>query len=368
MGMADDFVSAGHPIGMLNIHGEHGPIGQMDFGALPSRYPYVLSLPQSETERILEAHAARHGIVAERGTALVGLAAREAGVAARLRRDGRVEEVEADWVMGCDGARSTVREALAIPFAGNMYPERFVLADAAIEGDFAPGEAHVCLGERGIVALFPLPGGQARLILSDTPKDWSGAPSLEQCQRLIDERRRPFGAQLSDLRWSSVFHIHRREAARFREGRVFLLGDAAHIHSPVGGQGMNMGMQDAFNLAWKLSLVIRGAASPELLDGYEAERKPIDEAVIRQTDRATRLLSLHGGLTRFLRDHLIALVAGLPSIGARLGQGVSGIAVNYRHSPLVEEHAAGSQSEVAAHLRGYLARHFGETGAAAARA
>ena len=138
-----------------------------------------------------------------------------------------------------------------------------------------------------------------------------------------------------------MFRIHRREAGQFRKDRVFLLGDAAHIHSPVGGQGMNAGIQDAFNLAWKLSLVLRNGNNPGLLDSYEAERKPVDETVIRQTDRATRLVSLHGSVTRFVRDHLMSLLTRLPIVQERLGEGLSGIAVNYRHSPIVEEHASG---------------------------
>jgi hypothetical protein len=138
-----------------------------------------------------------------------------------------------------------------------------------------------------------------------------------------------------------VLRIHRREAARFRKDRVFLLGDAAHIHSPVGGQGMNMGIQDAFNLAWKLSLVLRNGGNPQLLDGYEAERKPVDEAVIRQTDRGTRLVSLHGSLTRFIRDHLMGLLAQIPAVAEKLGEGLSGLGFDYRHSPIVKEHGAG---------------------------
>jgi 2-polyprenyl-6-methoxyphenol hydroxylase-like FAD-dependent oxidoreductase len=120
-----------------------------------------------------------------------------------------------------------------------------------------------------------------------------------------------------------VFRIPRREAARFREGRVFLLGDAAHIHSPVGGQGMNMGIQDAFNLAWKLSLVLRKGNNPRLLDSYEAERKPVDEAVIRQTDRATRLISLHGAVTSFVRDNLMSLLTRIPAVAEKFGEAIS---------------------------------------------
>jgi hypothetical protein len=128
---------------------------------------------------------------------------------------------------------------------------------------------------------------------------------------------------------------------------VFLPGDAAHIHSPVGGQGMNIGIGDAFNLAWKLSLVLRNGNNPRLLDSYEAERKPVDEAVIRQTDRATRLISLHGPVSRFVRDQLMSLATQIPAVAEKLGEGISGLAVNHRHSPIVENHANGRNGPAA---------------------
>ncbi|HEY3909530.1 MAG TPA: FAD-dependent monooxygenase [Stellaceae bacterium] len=340
MQIVDDFLAAGQRIAGVGIHGEHGPIAHIGFGALDTRYPYVLGVPQDETERILEEHMARHGIRVERNTELVWLTPHDSGVRAQLRIEDRVGEVEADWLIGCDGPHSTVREELAIPFAGSTYPELFVLADVKIEADFDHAEARVYLHPDGALAFFPLPEDRWRLIVTNSPADWQQEPSLGQCQALVDERA-PGGIRLSDPRWTSVFRIHRREAAQFRRGRIFLAGDAAHIHSPVGGQGMNAGICDAVNLAWKLSLALSGAHSPKLLDSYEAERKPVDEAVIRQTDRATRLVSLHGSVTRFMRDHLMSLLTRLPSVEERIGEAVSGTAVNYRQSPIVEDHPIG---------------------------
>jgi hypothetical protein len=275
----------------------------------------------------------------ERNTELVALAQHDAGISARLRTADRTEEVEAEWVLGCDGAHSIVREQAGIPFSGASYPEHFVLADIKIAGDLDPAEAQVWFHRDGALAFFPLPEDRWRLIVANSPAQWNDQPSLEQCQALVDERG-PGHIRLSDPRWASVFRIHRREAGRFRLGRVFLLGDAAHIHSPVGGQGMNMGIHDAVNLAWKLSSVLRNGDNPLLLDSYEAERKPIDEAVIQQTDRATRLVSLHGPVSRFVRDHLMSLVTGIPAVAERLGETISGLAFNYRQSPIVEDHGS----------------------------
>jgi 2-polyprenyl-6-methoxyphenol hydroxylase-like FAD-dependent oxidoreductase len=313
---------------------------------LETRYPYVLGVPQDETERILEEHVAQHAVRVERNTELVALEQHASRVSARLRVADRTEEVEADWLLGCDGAHSTVREQLGIAFSGATYPEHFVLADIQVAGALDHAEAQVWLHRVGALAFFPLPQDRWRLIITNSPTDWRAEPSLAQCQALVDERG-PGGIQLTDPRWSAVFRIHRREAARFRADRVFLLGDAAHIHSPVGGQGMNLGIRDAFNLAWKLSLVLRNGDNPLLLDSYEAEHKPVDEAVIRQTDRATRLVSLHGSLARFVRDHLMSLLTRIPVVAEKLGETLSGLSVNYRHSPIVEDHATGSAGPIA---------------------
>jgi 2-polyprenyl-6-methoxyphenol hydroxylase-like FAD-dependent oxidoreductase len=340
MALVDDFLSAGHRIAGVNVYGESGRIAHAEFGMLNTRYPFVLGVPQDETERILEERVARLGVRVERNTELISLAHRESGVSVRLRTAGQVEEVETDWLLGCDGAHSTVREQLGISFSGGTYPEHFVLADVKVAGDLDHAEAQVWLHREGGLAFFPLPEDRWRLIIINSPPDWHDEPGLAQCQALVNERGLDH-LRLGDPRWTAVFRIHRREAARFRNNRVFLLGDAAHIHSPVGGQGMNMAIQDAFNLAWKLSLVLRSGGNSRLLDSYEAERKPVDEAVIRQTDRATRLVSLHGTIARFIRDHMMSLLAQIPAVAEKLGETLSGLAVNYRHSPIVEEQGAG---------------------------
>src|SRR5437868_14588625 len=346
MGLADAFLNAGHRIGGVNVYGESGRMAHAAFGMRETRYPFVLGVPQDQAEGILEGRPARLGVRVERSTELVSLAQRESGVSARLHTGDRVEQLETDWLLGCDGAHSTVREQLGISFAGATYPEHFVLADVKIAGDLDHAEAQVWLQRDGALAFFPLPEDRWRLIIINSPPDWHDQPSLAQCQALVNERGLD-GLRLGDPRWMAVFRIHRREAARIREDRVFLLGDAAHIHSPVGGQGMNMGIQDAFNLAWKLSLVLRNGKDPQLLDSYEAERKPVDEAVIRQTDRATRLVSLHGTVARFIRDHMMSLLTQIPAVAEKLGDGLSGLAVNYRRSPIVEEHATGTAGPAA---------------------
>jgi 2-polyprenyl-6-methoxyphenol hydroxylase-like FAD-dependent oxidoreductase len=340
MGLADGFLAAGQRIGAVNIYGDSGRIAHVDFGGLDTRYPFVLGVPQNETERLLEEQLSRLGVSVERNTELVGLTPQGEAMTARLRRGERIEEFEARWVLGCDGAHSAVRDKLAIDFSGGTYPEQFLLADIKVEGELDHGEAQVWLHADGPLAFFPLPGDRWRLV-TNSPPGWESEPSLGQCQNLLDERG--LGRfKLADSRWTAVFRIHRKIAGHFRRGRGFLLGDAGHIHSPVGGQGMNMGMQDAVNLAWKLGLVIGQGGNPALLDSYEAERRPIDEAVVRQTDRATRMVTLHAPALRFIRDHLISLATRLPPVVEKLGEAISGIAVDYRASPIVADHARGA--------------------------
>ncbi len=341
MGLADAFLAAGQRIAAVNNYGESGRIAHVDFGALDTSYPFVLGVPQDETERLLEEHVGRLGVTVERNTELVGLTPQGGAMTAQLRHGDRIEEVSVDWVLGCDGAHSAVRDKLGISFSGGTYPERFLLADIKVEGELDHNEAQVWMHGDGPVAFFPLPANHWRLIVGNSPADWEDEPSLAQCQALLDERG--LGRfKLAEPRWTAVFRIHRRIAGNFRHDRAFLLGDAGHIHSPVGGQGMNMGMQDAVNLAWKLGLVIGHGGNPALLDSYEAERRPVDEAVLRQTDRATRLVTLHAPAIRFIRDHLLSLATRLPPIVEKLGEAISGIAVDYRSSPIVADHAPGA--------------------------
>ncbi|KAA2213570.1 FAD-dependent monooxygenase [Teichococcus oryzae] len=264
-----------------------------------------LGLPQNVTERVLTRHLGRAGIAVERGTSLVALRQEAGSVTARLDRpDGTAEETPFRYVIGCDGAHSAVRHLTGIPFEGEAMPMTFMLGDVHIDwnlprgmsmralrlNDDAPPDLFVAvpLPERGryrVTMVAPprlvLPRGTAHGLQAEMP-----GPALDDLQQGADDLLTE-PARLSDLRWSSVFRISMRLAARYREGRVFIAGDAAHIHPPTGGQGMNTGIQDAYNLAWKLALVLDGAAPEALLDSYEAERRPVGEEVVARTRAAT---------------------------------------------------------------------------------
>ena len=272
----------------------------------PIRTPYAaLGLPQYETERLLARHLSRFGVSVKRGLALTGLEQDGSGVTVRLAREnGATEEARFRYVIGCDGAHSGVRKALGIAFEGEAFPMTFMLGDVHIDWDLPYGRALRALrlvegGPPGMFIAIPLPergryrvstlapeafatdGGSDHGIQAELRK-----PSLADLQAVADDllADKP---RLSQMRWSSVFRISMRLAARYRQANVFIAGDAAHIHPPTGGQGMNTGIQDAYNLAWKLALVLDGAAPESLLDSYESERRPVGAEVLARTRAAS---------------------------------------------------------------------------------
>lgn len=313
---------------------------------LPPQVPYgFASLPQYETERILEEHLARYGTQVERGWELVSFEQDAAGVTSRLRAGaGEETELRSQFLVGCDGAHSLVRERLGLPFQGGAFPEAYLLADVELDWDLPAGHAVRALHrtEDGAVddllVCVPLPGRSRYRVSAlhhpephadrrsgPAPADGAAhgledaeAPRIEHVEAAL-ERLSPRPVTASALRWSSVFRISHRLADRYCDGRVFIAGDAAHIHPPTGAQGMNTGIQDACNLAWKLALTVQGVAQPRLLESYPAERRPAGEEVVARTVRhATE------GMTAEPGDVRTALL--------REAQ----LLVSYRGSPVVE--------------------------------
>jgi len=293
----------------------------------------VLSLAQCETERLLAERLTQLGGRVERGVTLTALEQDDAGVTVTLAHDGTLETARVAWVVGCDGAHSTVRHALGLPFEGAPYDEAFVLAEARLESALPTDEFSTFLAPDGIAAIFPLPGDRVR-IMCDAAIE---RPTVDDFVRLLRERGAP-PVTIRDPGWLTSFRIHRRIAGKYRVGRCFVAGDAAHIHSPVGGQGMNTGMQDAFNLAWKLALVAGDHAHPALLDTYELERRPIAAATLHGTDLATKAVTLRNPVAREIRNRLAALLSGLEVVQKRLLAAASEVAIGYRSSPIVGEH------------------------------
>lgn len=344
MGIAEELVAKGVKVHGVNNYANGQRIVHLSMDELETRYPYVLSLPQSETERILIQLFSRLEGTIERPVHLITFTPDAEGVTATVQHgDARPEEIRARWLVGCDGAHSMVRKALGLPFEGSRYEEAFLLADVHLEWELAGDEGHAFFSPEGIVATIPLPGGQHRLIL-DVPEEMADRErtevGFEQVRSIMDKRGLGW-VRAHDPTWVATFRIHRRIVPSFRVGRVFLAGDAAHIHSPVGGQGMNLGVQDAYNLAWKLALVTRGAGRPILLDSYQAERHPIAAATLSGTDLATRVVTLRNPVAQALRNHLAGFLSSLEVVQHRLTRAVSGLVLNYRRSPIVSEYRAG---------------------------
>ncbi len=315
MGVAREAVDAGLWLeGMRSVMVGQGSRDSFhDYDDLPYG---ELGLPQYETERLLEVHLARFGVTVERGVSLVGLGEERAdGLEVHLERaDGAAETLRAAYVVGCDGAHSTLRHALGIAFEGEAFPMLFMLGDLRIDWDLPRGMALRALrlvedGPPDMFVAIPLPERNRYRVSTLAPpeleaKGQPGAghgiqaerdgPTLAQLQAVANDLL-PGRPTLGDLRWSSTFRISMRLAERYRRGRGFLAGDAAHIHPPTGGQGMNTGIQDAYNLAWKLALVLRGTAPATLLDSYEAERRPVGAEVVERTRAASVGYGREGG-------------------------------------------------------------------------
>jgi 2-polyprenyl-6-methoxyphenol hydroxylase-like FAD-dependent oxidoreductase len=342
LGVTDRLVPRGNRAVRMQLHSARGTVEVplFDIGLDDTAYPYLLFVSQAQTEEVLVDHLRRRGVVVHRGVELVDLAQDDRGVTCRLRDDaGATRTVRARYVVGCDGVGSTVRRLAGIAFRGAAYPQDFVLAD--LEADVLdPGAAHAYLSPDGPLLFFPLGRPTTWRMIAMRPRG-TPAPAdgvtLADLQRLADARTG--GAlRLRDPVWMSGFRLQHRAAEHYRTGRVFLAGDAAHVHSPAGAQGMNTGIQDAVDLAWKLALVTTGRGAPALLDTYEPERAPVGRAVLRLTDRAFAVATSADPVLRLVRTHaapvLLRLLPHAHGVRARAFRTVAELRIGYRRSPL----------------------------------
>jgi 2-polyprenyl-6-methoxyphenol hydroxylase-like FAD-dependent oxidoreductase len=338
---AAPFVNAGFKINGVTFVTGNKAIGRVAMDGVPSAYAYLLTIPQSETERLLEERLAQQGISIERGAEATALTMNPNGVDVVLRHpDGQQEALHTQWLVGCDGAHSAVRHALGVPFAGETLLSDWFLADVHMTGYPRPDtEASIYWHKDGVLIFFPIQRGRYRII-GDLPPTNTGVPSsptLEQVQALVDQRG-PAGTKVFDPIWLADFRINGRKVAQYRHQRAFLAGDAAHIHSPAGGQGMNTGMQDAFNLAWKLALVVRGTCQESLLDSYSPERTYVGDEVLKAAGRLTSVATLKNPVMQTLRNAAGHVMLGLPRVTHAVAETMSEVAVHYPHSPLNGPH------------------------------
>src|ERR1700709_206446 len=334
---ADAFVAAGNKVDAVNILAAKTTIGHINISEVNSPYPFALMLPQSDTERLLEEHLGRLGVNTQRRTELSSFAQDESGITAILRNaDGQEEVVRADWLIGCDGAHSAVRHGLGLSFLGNTLQSDWILADLNLSGYPLPTTEMVTYWhEDGVLLIIPMSATRFRII-ADLGLSTGGPPvnpTLDQVQAIID-RRGPGGMTTTNPIWLSAFRINERKVSDYRAGRVFVVGDAAHVHSPAGGQGMNTGMQDAFNLAWKLALVCRGESAETLLDSFSVERSAVGAEVLKAAGRLTMVATMRNHTAQAVRNLFGRLLLGLAPVRKAMVDTMSEVSVGYDHSPL----------------------------------
>ncbi|MCJ2049289.1 FAD-dependent monooxygenase [Methylobacterium sp. J-070] len=354
MGCTQAFLDAGLRAPGASIRSGGRVLGNPRFDDIASAYNLALMIPQRDTERLLTAHLGSFGVAVERQVELVGFTEAADGVVARLRHaDGREETVRTPWLIGCDGAHSTVRHGLGVAFEGSAQGDDWLLADVRLDGPAAPppDEIATYLHRDGPFVIFPIPGGRARVIATVGKTDAAHPrpdPTLDDVQAFVDQRAGG-GFRVSDPVWLTNFRINERKVTEYRRGRVFLAGDAAHIHSPAGGQGMNTGMQDAVNLAWKLAMVERGQAAEVLLDSYSPERSAVGDLVLRNAGRLTDMATLSNPAAQAARNLALRFLLGLHAIRDRMATQMSEIEIAYAGSPLSAGPGSGARWEPGAY-------------------
>ncbi|BCF87728.1 FAD-dependent monooxygenase [Paraburkholderia sp. PGU16] len=353
--LVERFLELGHRARTANLYSNGQRLTRLDFDPLQTRYPYLLFLDQSVTERLLTEHLATFGVEVERGVELTMFAQGSAGINATLQRaDGHIETLHPSYMIAADGAHSAIRHRLGMSFAGKTFEQTFLLADIEADTGWSDDEFHIFASGAGLAALFPMGKGRHRLIADhpamparepaevasggDTAMPLASipAPTLEEC-RAIAKSRIHHPVELSSLSWSGYFHLNSRMVEQLRAQRVFLAGDAAHVHSPAGAQGMNTGIQEAFNLGWKIARVLKGDAPDRLLDTYHLERHPIERDVLRQTSFVTHMAEADHGPLKLLRERVMPVLAALGPLRDAARLTVSELAIQYRRSPLTLE-------------------------------
>ncbi|MBA3648271.1 MAG: FAD-dependent monooxygenase [Chitinophagales bacterium] len=350
MGIADKFLTLGKRTKAINYFVK-GKIAQRiplsEFGKLLTEFPFLLMLEQSKTERLLIEFLGQHGHAVEWQTELISYTQDADQVHATIKHEEKGEEItKADYLVGADGAKSIVRRMLNIPFGGQTYPINLFVLDCKVNWNLADDEMYIAFSDYSFAGFFPMPEGRCRII-GFVPKEVSEKEDItfEDINNGFSKRMQ-MDVALSDPHWISMYHAHHRYVSQFRTGRCFLAGDAAHIHSPVGAQGMNTGLQDAFNLAWKLAFILRQKGKGNLLDSYEEERLPFAKRLVKTTDRAFGITVSNNPFLKIMRmkvaPRMLALILKLNFFSGFIFKNLSQIGIRYEQSLLSRNASYGS--------------------------
>lgn len=354
-GIADEMLAQGVKTPSFHVWSDGNLLVHLDFARrlADSSYPFALMIPQGETEALLTKHVLSLGGTIERGTELLSLTRQETGVEVVLRHaDGQEEVTRTDWLIGCDGAHSMVRHLVGVPFVGKTFEQSFVAGNVRMQWDYPPDEAHAFLHQGNTIAFFPMPDPfYYRVVITYQPAEApQGEVTLSEIQQAIAAFGCPAGARASEPRWLDRFLVDQRRVERYMFGRVILAGDAAHLHTFVGAQGMNTGIQDAFNLAWKLALVVQGRARAHLLVSYGEEREQVSKTLLATTGWAARLATAHQPVLTGVRNVLAPRLTALPPAQRLLITALAELNISYRHSSIVQDdHARGARNRTHLH-------------------
>jgi 2-polyprenyl-6-methoxyphenol hydroxylase-like FAD-dependent oxidoreductase len=352
LGVAQQAIDRGQIAGKIRIVSDSKVRGEVDLSAMGkglSPYPYLFVLEQSKNEQLLYEYLQSHDREVRWQTELEYFTQTEQSVTARVTTaDGRSETIpqsggyaiEAKYLVGCDGARSPVRTSLGLTFEGSTFDRLFYVADVQIDWEFGHDAGYACLSQASETLFFPMVGENRYRIIGTFPEGFDKPESeisyaeIERC--IKEDTKLPL--DLSHVNWSSVYKVHTRAVNKFSVGRCFVAGDAAHVHSPAGGQGMNTGIQDVYNLAWKMAFVIKGYAATKLLETYNEERLPNAQQLLKMTDRAFNVMVGSSWFLNFMRTTILPLAAkyafGRDVVGKYIFSAISQIRINYRKSSL----------------------------------
>ncbi len=335
MGFAEQFFERGQIVRRFRMYSDGKPLVNLDLSRIDSRYSCMLDIPQNETETLLRQRIRQLGGQIDQRVELVAVHQHDGGVCATVTdRSGQTHTITSAYLVGCDGAPSRVRHELGLSFGGHAYPQDWLLADVHMGWDRPEDEFHAFFCAHGSPMIcLPLRDHLWRVILPYAGQRDQDTPTLEEIQYLVDQRA-PQPVVLSDPSWLAMFRCQRRSTNVYRRGRVLLAGDAVHIHSPAGGQGMNTGILDAHNLAWKLALVASGRSSDALLDTYGQERAPVAAEVLQLTHALVKLGTVTRPVERAVRDRLAPMLSRLPAVQRRTVRRMSHHHVSYRASQL----------------------------------
>jgi 2-polyprenyl-6-methoxyphenol hydroxylase-like FAD-dependent oxidoreductase len=333
-GIVAPFLEAANRVTSVAVIAEGRTLADMPFAPEETPYPFVAMVPQNVTENLLVQELRRKGGAVEYDTAFVSAEQREDGVSVTMNHLGELTPLSAAFVAGCDGPHSKVRETLSLHLEGGEYADSFMLADIDTNEALPADQLQLCPSESGPVAIFPMSATRRRIVATIEHPE-GDAPSLDLVRKVLAQRA-PGGLEARALHWSSYFRIHHRRAAKLRVGRIFIAGDAAHIHSPFGGQGMNTGLHDVWNLVWKLDLFLHGHGNDALLGSYSAERVPIIKQVIETTDFLTKVMGTPNRFAQALRNTVIPMVSRLAPFQHAFVKRLSELGISYSGSSIVE--------------------------------